>query len=101
MAVEQKHIDVLREHLPYELSMLDQALAAWRIFQKPRDLAEWFTQMSAIEMFWVRPRTLHEFFTKDYGSDSRTACANHFTAQPVDYDLRELGNRLCDINYAS
>src|SRR5262245_27276661 len=87
MALEQKHIDVLQEHLPYELNMLDQALLAWRIFPRPRDRAEWFAQMSAIEMFWVRARTLHEFFTRDYGPDSRTACANHFTAQPIDYDL--------------
>lgn len=36
MALEQKHIDVLREHLPYELNMLDEALLAWTSSQTPR-----------------------------------------------------------------
>src|SRR5690349_4588111 len=67
MALEQKHVEVLREHLPYELNMLDHAASAWRIFQRPRDRAEGFAQMSAIEMFWVRARTLHEFSRKTTG----------------------------------
>jgi hypothetical protein len=97
-ALEQKHIDVLREHLPYELNMLDEALLAWTSFQKPRTMAQWFAQMSAIEMFWVKTRTLHEFFTRNAQAEGRTACANDFTAQPIQYDFGELGNRVDEIN---
>lgn len=54
--------------------------------------------MSAIEIFWVKARTLHEFFARDAQAEGRTACANDFTAQPIQYDFKELVNRLDDIN---
>jgi hypothetical protein len=92
MALEQKHIDVLREHLPYELEMLHEAMLAWA------SSTDWFRQMSAIEVFWVKARTLHEFFTRDAQAEGRTACANDFTTQQIRYDFKELGNRVDDIN---
>jgi hypothetical protein len=98
MALEQKHIDVLREHLPYELNMLDQALLAWKSSQEPHSMAEWFAQMSAIEMFWVKARTLREFFVRTAHTEGRTACANDFTTEPIQYDFHELSSRLDDIN---
>jgi hypothetical protein len=33
--LEQKHVDVLEEHLPYELNMLDEALGLRRISKGP------------------------------------------------------------------
>jgi hypothetical protein len=93
--IEQKNIDVLEEHLPYELDMLEEALRAWATSSKSagESSSTWFTRMSAIEAFWVHARTLHEFFTRSANTEGRTACANDFTEKQMDFDFEELGKK--------
>jgi hypothetical protein len=98
--VEQRHVDVLEEHLPYELDMLEVALIAWGNLKQEQNESRdaWFSRMSAIEAFWVHARTIYEFFTRSTNAEGRTACANDFTLKQIAYDLGELGSKVDDIH---
>jgi len=86
---------MLKEHLPYELNMLEQALLAWSRHEHMEDESPeyWFARMSAIEAFWTQARNIREFFTLS-GDEGRTARAKDFTVKPMDYDFEELGNNI-------
>jgi hypothetical protein len=103
MSLTQDQIDVLHEHLPYELNMLAWALNTWaNIPAEPINLSDAgelnkCRRNSAVETFWLHARNLHEFFMQ---SQTRTASADHFTNERVDYSdlLKELGSNIENIN---
>jgi hypothetical protein len=98
--LSQDQIDVLEEHLPYELNALEAGLAAWASSASDdRDRQYWFRRISAIEAFWVHARILHEFFTK---TEVRAASANHFTKSRRDYeipDVDKVQQQIVHLNY--
>jgi len=94
-------IDVLEEHLPYELQAVEAALAAWA--KSPgwddNDPEMWFRRISAIESFWVHARILQEFFTK---TEVRAASADHFTNDRTHYDIpdvEKVQQQIVHLNY--
>ena len=76
-ALSQEHIAILKEHLPYEIDMLEEALIAWSAnpSRAGETKQQWFRGMSALEAFWVHARNLAEFF-EDRKGESRTAAAS-------------------------
>jgi hypothetical protein len=101
MALEKIKIDMLREHLPYELNMLDYAYEALAKETLQSDDAE-LSKNASIECFFLHARNLIEFFN---GSKSveRTASAAHFTTEEISYDLpklmNEINNQIAHLNY--
>ena len=102
--MEQEKIDVLEEHLPYELDMLEEAMIAWRSLPKPPDddnNQDWLKRMNVIEVFWVHARVLQEFFKNP--SSSGAAVADDFTVpETVRYevpDVEKIQNQVAHLNY--
>ncbi|MGA8155123.1 MAG: hypothetical protein WB822_02700 [Rhodoplanes sp.] len=94
MELEQEHKDVLEEHLPYELDMLEEALSRWGSLPKEPDF---FRRNSTIETFWVHARNIHEFF-QNKQTNGRTAAANKFTTKSIYYEFKEFGNKIQNIH---
>ena len=88
MKPDQDQIDVLKEHLPYELDMLELAFI---LLPLETDV---FRRNSLLETFWLHARNLLEFFKKSKPKHARTAWANHFTQHPVEYDLKDFGDKI-------
>jgi hypothetical protein len=65
--IEAINIEILREHLPYELDMFD---GATEYFQSPEFAAaahsqeNWFKRNAAVEAFWTHARNLVEFLKR-------------------------------------
>jgi hypothetical protein len=98
----QEQIDVLEEHLPYELDALEETLSAWGNSGSkapPATRLEWFARIAPIEALWVHARLLQEFFTK---TEQRAAYANHFTRNANSYeipDVEKIQQQIVHLNY--
>jgi hypothetical protein len=65
----RKH-QLFKEHLPYELTMLDAATHFLSSdVSDDRSRLGWFRRQSAIEAFWMHARLLEEFFTQPANRD--------------------------------
>ncbi|WP_156380805.1 hypothetical protein [Pseudolabrys sp. Root1462] len=98
MALDQAQIDVLEEHLPYELDMLEGSLGAWAGSDR-ETRGQWVARMAPIEAFWVHARILWEFFCK---STTTAASADHFTTTRLTYDIPDIGDiqtQIVHLNY--
>lgn len=113
MDFEQKHYDMLVEHVPYEIDMMRAAYAYLRSNDRIRvrdtigDVTGLVTFLNnaAIEAFWVHTRNLLEFFRREAQAEGRTACAQDFTRTSQSYDL-PFGNledlineQICHLQY--
>jgi hypothetical protein len=92
MALEKEQIDMLVEHLPYELNMLDGAYELLANVEGEDDHAKMLTNVY-IECFFLHARNLIEFFTK---TQKRTASASMFTHKRIDYELPDLMDQIND-----
>jgi hypothetical protein len=114
MNVEQKHYDMLVEHLPYEIAMLRNAYAFLKsvghlkireAIPENAGIAT-FINNTTVEAFWVHTRCLLEFFHRVSQSEGRTACAQDFTRVPLNYDLPfgnltdSINDQICHLHYA-
>lgn len=113
MHLEQKHYDMLVEHLPYEIDMMRVAYAYLRSTDRAKSreaIGEntglvTFLNNAAIEAFWIHARNLLEFFGRESQAEGRTACAQDFTHSSLTYDLpfdnlKELINeQICHLQY--
>lgn len=68
---------VLKEHLPYELDMLE---AAFTFLHSPDYVKSrtWFCKNAAIETFWLHARNLIEFLTQPASDGEGTVSARDF-----------------------
>ncbi len=77
--------NILTEHLPYEIDLLEYCMEAWcqsAPASKDAPQSDWAKLMMPINGFWLHARNLIEFFTMS-ASDSRTAAADHFTTKAI------------------
>jgi hypothetical protein len=108
--MEQIKIDILKEHLPYELDMLDEAAA----YAGSTEAAEthtrkgsaWFKRNAAIEAFWTHARNLIEFLEREKSPDLNVSSASakdftdgsHFTLEMK--NLKDKINaQICHLGY--
>jgi hypothetical protein len=113
MAYEQKHYDMLVEHLPYEIDMLRISYAFLRSTERLKlreSLTEkteivTFLSNAAIEAFWIHTSCLLEFFRRVSHAEGRTACAQDFTNERQPYDLPfdsledSINDQICHLHY--
>jgi hypothetical protein len=82
-------VDILKEHLPYELDMLDEAAAYARSTEAAETNTKkgqvWFKRNAAIEAFWTHARNLIEFLTREKSPDLTvsSASAQDFTETSI------------------
>jgi hypothetical protein len=99
--------NILREHLPYEIDLLEQCIETWTQSapaseREPKK--DWAKRMMPINGFWLHARNLIEFF-RTSANDSRTAAANHFTTEPLYYEmpseemLQKIHAQIAHLNY--
>jgi hypothetical protein len=74
-------IEILKEHLPYELDMLDTAVAYLQSAESSSseeslDRATRFRRNAAIEAFWTHARNLVEFLTREKSGDLTVSSAS-------------------------
>jgi hypothetical protein len=114
MALEQKHYDMLVEHLPYEIDMLRNSYAFLSSTARlkireaiPENAGTvTFLNNTVIEAFWIHARCLLEFFQRVSQTEGRTSCAQDFTRDQPTYDLpfenltESINNQICHLNYA-
>jgi hypothetical protein len=83
---KKRQCDLFEEHLPYELSMLDEAtdfLSSTRqVNDDPTTRQDWFRRQSAIEAFWVHARLLIEFFEKKTRTPNLSTDSTKFVPDP-------------------
>ena len=102
---DQKKREMLCEHLPYELEMLD---SAYCFLHSEADQAERDKsprkKNAAIEVFWLHARNLDEFVR--YSSGTATAAAADFTSGdtfPYEMETRDLvdkmNDQICHLKY--
>jgi hypothetical protein len=92
--MDQPKQDMLTEHLPYELDMLERA---YSFLHDPKFLdarTDSFMRNATIEVFWAHVRNLNEFFRYPAGRDHASA-ADFTKAQfPQEIATKELTDRL-------
>lgn len=99
--------NILTEHLPYEIDLLEQCIEAWSKSApasegEPKEV--WANRMMPINGFWLHARNLIEFFTRP-ASDSRTAAAGHFTTKVIHYEMpnkevvEKINDQISHLNY--
>jgi hypothetical protein len=71
--MDAKYVALLKEHLPYEHRMLDEA---HKVITSPSPALDWFAKNAAINVFWLHARNLIEFYRSPKSAD---ASASHFT----------------------
>jgi hypothetical protein len=96
--------EMLCEHLPYELDMLD---AAYRFLHSAEDRAEReqsrYKTNSAIEVFWLHARNLDEFVR--YNSGTAIAAAEDFTSGWFRHEMEtrdlveKMNDQICHLKY--
>jgi hypothetical protein len=108
--MEQIKIDILKEHLPYELDMLDEAAA----YAGSTEAAEthtrkgpaWFKRNAAIEAFWTHARNLIEFLEREKSPDLNVSSASakdftdsfHFTLE-IKNLKDKINAQICRLGY--
>jgi hypothetical protein len=83
------HKNILREHLPYEIDLLEQCIEAWRKSTpasrgEPKEV--WAKREMPINGFWLHARNLIEFFETS-ATDHQAAAADHFTTKHHYYEM--------------
>jgi hypothetical protein len=79
---EKIKIEILAEHLPYELEMRDEATAHLQSIEfsesskEKRQCAVWFKRNAAIAAFWTHARNLIEFLTRTKSADLTISSAS-------------------------
>lgn len=80
--MEEIQIEILKEHLPYELDMLDEATTYLQSIEfadsikETRRGAVWFKRNANIEAFWTHSRNLIEFLTRPKSVDLTVSSAS-------------------------
>src|ERR1700730_3995551 len=75
--MDEIKISVLKEHLPYELDMLDEAVEYLRSAEAlASNRADWFRRSAAIEAFWTHARNLVEFLNRSKNRDLTVSSAS-------------------------
>ncbi|MGE0036768.1 MAG: hypothetical protein AB7S93_14110 [Xanthobacteraceae bacterium] len=79
--MERAEIDLLKEHLPYELDMLDNAVCfmnspEFAKLGESSDKLDQFKKNAAIESFWTHARNLIEFLSRDKSPDLNVSSAS-------------------------
>jgi hypothetical protein len=72
---KQEKVDILEEHLPYEIMMLRYA------FDQLQTLERGLLANAFIETYCLHARNLIDFFWADASPKGRTPTANHFTTR--------------------
>lgn len=113
MEDDQPHRDMLIEHLPYEIGMMNRSFA-FLVENRPEGLSALppkdsvtllFLRNTVIEAFWIHARALLEFFWLNAKDEGRVASARNFTTGFVDYDLPfatladEINEQICHLQY--
>lgn len=105
--MEDVRKNILTEHLPYEIDLLEQCIEAWSHSvpaSKGASKSDWAKLMMPINGFWLHARNLIEFFTMP-ASDGRTAAADHFTTDTIHYqmpnkaELKKIHDQISHLNY--
>lgn len=91
--------NLLREHLPYEHDMLDQAFEFLTSGTHAEERVNWFKRNAAINEFWVHARNLIEFYDKP---KVHNASASAFTTEPLcpEFRLRKGGPAITNAGMA-
>jgi hypothetical protein len=112
--LQSHHIEMLTEHLPYEINMMNCAFTfiisdgPSRVTNAIIQEAEFttFLRNLAVESFWIHARSLLEFFWRHSHVEGRTSSANDFTCAELNYDLpfsgldKTINEQICHLQYA-
>jgi hypothetical protein len=95
--VDEITTSILKEHLPYELEMLERSFEFLHAERFAEIRKPGFFKNAAIEVFWLHARNLIEFLVyPKNGSHQGTVSAKDFTSSEysIDAKMREIDQRI-------